>query len=65
MLGARANTPLPDEANFACLTGEPESAPNNHSPLAAFDDGVLADAAALLAELATRRLAGAGPTSTG
>jgi hippurate hydrolase len=40
----------------ACLNGEPESAPNNHSPLAAFDDRVLGDAAALLAELATRRL---------
>ncbi|GDY32518.1 M20 metallopeptidase family protein [Gandjariella thermophila] len=40
----------------ACLSGEPESAPNNHSPLAAFDDRVLADGAALLAELAVRRL---------
>jgi amidohydrolase len=40
----------------ACVGGEPESAPNNHSPLAAFDDGVLADGAALLAELATRRM---------
>jgi amidohydrolase len=35
---------------------DPESAPNNHSPLAVFDDRVLGDAAALLAELATRRL---------
>ncbi len=33
------------------------SAPNNHSPHAAFDDAVLADGAALYAELATRRLA--------
>jgi amidohydrolase len=41
----------------ACTTGDPESAPNNHSPLAAFDDAVLPDGAALLAELATRRLA--------
>jgi amidohydrolase len=41
----------------ACAGEDPESAPNNHSPLAAFDDGVLADGAALLAELATRRLA--------
>jgi amidohydrolase len=40
----------------ACVTGEPEAAPNNHSPLAAFDDGVVADGAALLAELAIRRL---------
>jgi amidohydrolase len=33
------------------------TAPTNHSPLAAFDDSVLPDAAALLAELAVRRLA--------
>jgi amidohydrolase len=33
------------------------SAPSNHSPLADFDDAVLGDGAALLAELASRRLA--------
>lgn len=33
------------------------TAPTNHSPLATFDDSVLPDAAALLAELAVRRLA--------
>ena len=33
------------------------SAPSNHSPLADFDDAVLGDGAALLAELADRRLA--------
>ena len=33
------------------------SAPSNHSPLADFDDSVLGDGAALLAELADRRLA--------
>ncbi len=35
---------------------DPKTAPPNHSPLARFDDAVLGDAAALLAELATRRL---------
>lgn len=40
----------------ADTTGDPETAPGNHSPLAAFDDSVLADGAALLAELAVRRL---------
>jgi len=35
--------------------------PNNHSPRALFDDGVLVDAAVLLAELARRRLAGPRP----
>jgi hippurate hydrolase len=39
---------------------DPETAPNNHSPLAAFDDAVLADGTALYAELATRRLSAAG-----
>ncbi len=34
-----------------------DTAPSNHSPLAAFDDSVLPDAAALLAELAVRRMA--------
>ena len=41
----------------ACTGDDPESAPANHSPMAAFDDAVLADGAALLAELAVRRLA--------
>lgn len=36
--------------------GDPASASSNHSPLAAFDDAVLPDCAALLAELAWRRL---------
>jgi hippurate hydrolase len=36
---------------------DPTTAPVNHSPQARFDDGVLADGAALLAELAVRRLA--------
>ncbi|MDT0268271.1 M20 family metallopeptidase [Streptomyces sp. DSM 44915] len=35
----------------------PETAPTNHSPLAAFDESVLARGAALYAELAVRRLA--------
>lgn len=35
---------------------DPDTAPTNHSPLATFDDAVLADGAALLAELALRRL---------
>jgi hippurate hydrolase len=34
-----------------------EQAPYNHSPLAEFDDAVMGDGAALLAELAARRLA--------
>ncbi|MET3806090.1 hippurate hydrolase [Nakamurella sp. UYEF19] len=34
-----------------------DTAPSNHSPLAAFDDSVLPDAALLLAELAIRRMA--------
>jgi amidohydrolase len=41
----------------ACVSEDPAVAPTNHSPLAEFDDGVVADAAALLAELAIRRLA--------
>jgi amidohydrolase len=40
----------------ACTTDEPATAPSNHSPLATFDDSVLVDGAALLAELAVRRL---------
>ncbi|UZJ31496.1 M20 metallopeptidase family protein [Streptomyces endophytica] len=38
---------------------DPERSPNNHSPLAEFDDAVLADGATLYAELAARRLASA------
>jgi hippurate hydrolase len=41
----------------ACRTGDPASAAPNHSPRAAFDDSVLCDGAALLAELAIRRSA--------
>jgi hippurate hydrolase len=41
----------------ACADGrDPATAPYNHSPEAEFADSVLADGAALLAELATRRL---------
>lgn len=40
----------------ATMADDPETAPTNHSPLARFDDGVVADGAALLAELAVRRL---------
>ncbi|MEC4015296.1 M20 metallopeptidase family protein [Streptomyces sp. H27-D2] len=36
---------------------DPATAPNNHSPLATFDDSVLADGAALYARLAVDRLA--------
>ncbi|MEV5747337.1 M20 family metallopeptidase [Actinoallomurus sp. NPDC052308] len=38
---------------------DPATAPFNHAPDAVFDDGVLADGAGLLAELALRRLASA------
>ncbi|MFB6435924.1 M20 family metallopeptidase [Streptomyces sp. NPDC056411] len=38
---------------------DPERSANNHSPLAAFDDAVLADGAAVYAELAARRLGAA------
>ena len=41
----------------ACAGDDPATAPMNHSPLAEFDDAVLGDGAALLAELAVRRLA--------
>jgi hippurate hydrolase len=42
----------------ACPPGsDPATAPFNHSADAVFDDGVLADGAALYAELALRRLA--------
>jgi hippurate hydrolase len=37
---------------------DPATAPTNHSPRATFDDTVLGDAAAFLAELDVRRLAG-------
>lgn len=40
----------------ACVTGDPETAPTNHSPRAVFDDSVLADGTTLLTELAVRRL---------
>lgn len=41
----------------ACLDGLAfEDAPDNHSPFAAFDDAVMPDGAALLAELAVRTL---------
>ncbi|MZG16879.1 amidohydrolase, partial [Streptomyces sp. SID5914] len=36
---------------------DPAAAPMNHSPQAVYDDAVLVDAAALLARLATDRLA--------
>lgn len=38
--------------------GDPATAPYNHSPLAEFDDVVLADGAALYADLALAELAG-------
>jgi len=41
----------------ACAGPDPDVAPDNHSPLANFDDSILPDASALLAELAVRRLA--------
>jgi hypothetical protein len=42
----------------ACPPGrDPRTAPNNHAPDAVFDDAVLTDGAALLAELVLRRLA--------
>lgn len=40
----------------ACPAADPEHAPDNHSPRAAFDDSVVPDAAAWLAEMALRRL---------
>jgi amidohydrolase len=40
----------------ACPVDDYDSAPDNHSPRAAFDDSVLADASAWLAEVALRRL---------
>ncbi|MGW4462727.1 M20 metallopeptidase family protein [Micromonospora sp. NPDC004704] len=47
----------------ACAGDDPKTAPSNHSPRAAFDDSVLADGAALLAELAARRLAATDGTA--
>ena len=44
----------------ACPAPDYASAPDNHSPRADFDDSVVPDAAALLAELALRRLAQLG-----
>ncbi|TWD84277.1 hippurate hydrolase [Kribbella amoyensis] len=41
----------------ACAAADPALAADNHSPLADFDDSVLPDGSALLAELAVRRLA--------
>jgi len=41
----------------ACPAPDHENAPDNHSPRAEFDDSVVPDAAALLAELALRRTA--------
>ncbi|MEU4194464.1 M20 family metallopeptidase [Kribbella sp. NPDC026611] len=40
----------------ACASADPDAAPDNHSPLANFDDSILPDASALLAELAIRRM---------
>ncbi|MFC6160435.1 M20 metallopeptidase family protein [Kribbella jiaozuonensis] len=44
----------------ACRSADPDAAADNHSPLADFDDSILPDGAALLAELAVRRLNRAG-----
>jgi hippurate hydrolase len=44
---------------------DPEKAANNHSPFAVFDDAVLPDGAALLAELAVRRLDLTGDQKSG
>ncbi|HEX3778737.1 MAG TPA: M20 family metallopeptidase [Pseudonocardiaceae bacterium] len=41
----------------ACSAENTFAAPSNHSPLAVFDDKVIPDGAAMLAELAVRRLA--------
>jgi len=42
---------------LGATVGDPATAASNHSPLAVFDDAVLPDGAALLAELAVGRLA--------
>ncbi len=44
----------------ACVVDDFHSAPDNHSPRAAFDDAILPDAAAWLAEMALRRLGAPG-----
>jgi hippurate hydrolase len=44
----------------ACTVVEYDTAPDNHSPRAAFDDAILPDAAAWLAEMAIRRMSGVG-----
>ena len=49
----------------ACPDDDPASAPDNHSPRAAFDDTVLADGAAWLAEVALRRLRRGEPRPPG
>lgn len=41
----------------ACVSDDPATAPDNHSPRAAFDDSVLYQASAWLAEMALRRCA--------
>jgi hippurate hydrolase len=46
---------------LGATVGDPNTAPSNHSPLAAFDDSVVPGGAALLAELATRRLGRLAP----
>ena len=50
----------------ACPAADFDAAPDNHSPRADFDDSVVPDGAALLAEFALRRLAqlSAGPSSS-
>jgi hippurate hydrolase len=40
----------------ACTGGDPDTAPNNHSPRATFDDAVLSDGVLLHAQLAVRAL---------
>ncbi|RKN41606.1 M20 metallopeptidase family protein [Streptomyces hoynatensis] len=64
ILGAEDFSRVIDEVPGAMLFlgatppgADPGSAPVNHSPLAAFDESVLPDGAALYAELAVRRLA--------
>jgi amidohydrolase len=49
----------------ACPAPDFASAPDNHSPRADFDDSVVPDGAALLAELALRRLRQLASTETG
>jgi hippurate hydrolase len=55
---SRVLNEVPGAYVFLGATGypDPETAPGNHSPLAKFDDAVVPDGAALLAELAARRL---------